>query len=152
MQRRLVKSSALADGEATHKASQVQCDLHGRRRKRAFFGSRILARARSTRKTQKRHIEIGTHYEPCRMSCRGAATCTTERPGLFNNLFMTRRGGGVILQTASQHAFSSAKICKFSQKISNISPRFCKIQRILTIICVLPQFLLEMPMLHVPQV
>ena len=55
-------------------------------------------------------------------------------------------GGGVILQTASQHAFSSAKICKFSQKISNIfffsniSPRFCKIQRILTIICVLPQF------------
>ena len=60
--------------------------------------------------------------------------------GLFNDLFMTRRGGGVILQTASQHAFSSAKICKFSQKISNISPRFCKIQRILTIICVLPQF------------
>ena len=53
---------------------------------------------------------------------------------------MTRREGGVILQTASQHAFSSAKICKFSQKISNISPRFCKIQRILTIICVLPQF------------
>ena len=53
---------------------------------------------------------------------------------------MTRRGGGVILQTASQHAFSSAKICNFSQKISDISPRFCKIQRILTIICVLPQF------------
>ena len=60
--------------------------------------------------------------------------------GLFNNLFMTRRGGGVILQTASQQAFSSAKNCKFSQKISNISPSFCKIQRIWTIICVLPQF------------
>ena len=32
---------------------------------------------------------------------------------------MTRRGGGVILQTASQHAYFSAKFCEFSQKISD---------------------------------
>ena len=37
-------------------------------------------------------------------------------PGLFNNLFMTRRGGGVILQTASQHVCSPAKICTFFSK------------------------------------
>ena len=41
-------------------------------------------------------------------------------PGLFNNLFMTRRGGGVISQTASQHAYFSAKFCKFPFKISDI--------------------------------
>ena len=29
---------------------------------------------------------------------------------------MTRRGGGVILQTASQHVCSPAKICKFFSK------------------------------------
>ena len=32
---------------------------------------------------------------------------------------MTRRGGGVILQTASQHAYFSAKFCEFSQQISD---------------------------------
>ena len=32
------------------------------------------------------------------------------------------------------------KFCKFSEKISDISPRFCKIQTNLTIICDLPQF------------
>ena len=44
------------------------------------------------------------------------AAAAEIEPGLFHNLFRTRRGGGVILQTASQHAFSSAKICKFFSK------------------------------------
>ena len=76
----------------------------------------------------------------CRPDARGLAANQLTKQGCLMICALTRRGGGVILQTASQHAFCSAKICKFSQKISNISPRFCKIQRILTIICVLPQF------------
>ena len=87
----------------------------------------------------RQDVPDGSTHEPDHRAPRSKRIVAVI-PGLFNNLFMTRRGGGVILQTASQHAFSSAKICKFSQKISNISPRFCKIQRILTIICVLPQF------------
>ena len=47
-----------------------------------------------------------------------------RQPGLFNNLFMTRRGGGVILPTASQHAYFQQFFCKFPLKISDISLRF----------------------------
>ena len=38
-------------------------------------------------------------------------------PGLFNNLFMTRRGGGVILRTASQPAFFFRKMMQNTAKI-----------------------------------
>ena len=72
--------------------------------------------------------------------CGSQQIDATEVPGLFNDLFMTRRGGGVILPTASQHAYFSAKFCNFSQTISDVSLRFCKKQRILTIFCDLPQF------------
>ena len=62
--------------------------------------------------------------DPVRSPCRARAEQSTEIllpwPGLFKNLFMTRRGGGVILQTASQHAYFSAKFCKFPFKISDI--------------------------------
>ena len=47
-------------------------------------------------------------------------------------------GGGVILQTANQHAYYSAKFCNSSCEISGIPPRLYKI---LTIICDLPQVL-----------
>ena len=53
-------------------------------------------------------------------NCFKLAPWLIASPGLFKNLFMTRRGGGVISQTASQHAYFSAKFCKFPFKISDI--------------------------------
>ena len=40
----------------------------------------------------------------------------TKKPGLFMKIFMTRRGGGVILQTASQHAYFSTNILQIFSK------------------------------------
>ena len=54
------------------------------------------------------HLRLeGSHVVDDEVVSQGEAKVRAVEPGLFNNLFVTRRGSEVILQTASQHAYSN---------------------------------------------
>ena len=74
------------------------------------------------------------------LGAEGCCAAGLRIQGCLLGFFMTRRGGGGHFTDSHPASLFFNKLCKFSEKISDISPRFCKMQTIWTIICDLPQF------------